>query len=98
MSRIFTKLAVFGLLIGSLLIEVPTDAFAQGCLGPGQQRKAISSGQARPFGSIASRIGGELVGARLCQRGGRLVYIVTILRGNRRVDAIFDAKSGRQLK
>lgn len=98
MSSLFVKFVVGGLFLALLAPILTTPVHAQGCLGPGQQRKAINSGQAVPFGSIASRIGGELAGARLCHQGGRLIYIVTILRGSQRVDAIFDARSGKRLR
>lgn len=72
-------------------------SYAQSCLAPAQQRQAVASGAARPFGAIASKLRGELVNARLCKEDGELVYVVTVLRGSKRVDVRFDARSGQRL-
>lgn len=98
MMRKFTRQALTGFLALLLLAGVSSVVHAQACLGPGEQRKAINNGNAQPFGNIASRIGGELAGARLCKQGRRLIYIVTVLNGNKRIDAVFDAKSGKRLR
>lgn len=69
------------------------------CLGPGETRDAVASGQAVPLaqvtGAIRARGLGEVIGAKLCRAGGRLVYEVTVLAGNgnaRRISV--DAASG----
>lgn len=98
MKSILTRFALLAVVLSVFTVVDGGQSYANSCLEPRQQRKAINTGKARPFGAIAAKMPGELVHARLCRRGGGLVYIVTVLRGNRRIDAIFDAKSGRRLR
>jgi len=97
MKNIIVHCAAFAILVSLFVFESVAPSYAQSCLGPSQQRKAVASGAARPFGAIASKLRGELVNARLCKQGGGLVYVVTVLRGSKRVDVRFDARSGRRL-
>lgn len=98
MKNIIVHCAAFVILASLFIFESTGSTHAQSCLGPSQQRKAVASGEARPFGAIASKLRGELVNARLCKSGGGLIYVVTVLRGSKRVDAVFDARNGRRLK
>ena len=98
MKNIIVHCVAFAILVSLFVFESTRPSPAQSCLGPSQQRKAVTSGAARPFGAIASKLRGELVNARLCKRGGGLIYVVTVLRGNKRVDAVFNARNGRRLR
>jgi len=98
MKNIIVYCAAFVILVSLFAFESVAPSYAQSCLGPSQQRKAVASGAARPFGAIASKLRGELVNARLCDQGGVLVYVVTVLRGSKRVDAVFNARNGKRLK
>lgn len=98
MKKFLTTCVLLGTLATPPYFAGGKSAHALSCLGPAQQRAAVASGAARPFGAIASRLRGELVNARLCKQGNGLIYVVTVLRGNRRVDAIFNARNGRRLK
>ena len=97
MKNIVVYCVAFAVFVTLLVFEGATLSHAQSCLNPAQQRKAVASGAARPFGAIASKLGGELVNARLCKHGGGLIYVVTVLHGSKRVDVRFDARSGRRL-
>ena len=97
MRNIAIQCIVFAMFVALFVFEGSAPSYAQACLAPAQQREAVASGAARPFGAIASKLRGELVNARLCKQGGGLVYVVTVLRGSKRVDVRFDARSGRRL-
>ena len=98
MKNIVIHFVAFAIFVTLFIFEGVQPSYAQSCLGPSQQRKAVASGAARPFGAIASKLRGELVNARLCKRGGGLVYVVTVLHGSKRVDAVFNARNGRRLR
>ena len=97
MKHIFTHCVAFAVLAALFVFESAGPSYAQSCLNPAQQRQAVASGAARPFGAIASKVRGELVNARLCKSGGGLVYVVTVLRGSKRVNVRFNARNGRRL-
>jgi hypothetical protein len=67
------------------VVLAPAPALAQaGCYSDAQVRAAVQSGQARPLsnflGAIQSRYGGQVTGSpRLCQVGGGLAYLVTLI-------------------
>lgn len=98
MKKFFAYCVLLGILATPPYFAGGSQAYALSCLGPAQQRAAVASGDARPFGAIASGLHGELVNARLCKQGGRLIYVVTVLRGNKRVDVVFNARNGRRLR
>src|SRR3954469_23511564 len=69
------------------------------CLSQEQRRAAIASRQAIPLGkameAVKSHLGGEVVWARLCDRGKELVFVLTVLDHDGKVTrAIIDGKSG----
>lgn len=69
------------------------------CLSGAEARSAVSSGQALPLGNVAGGLGGEVVKAQLCRRGGKLVYVVGVLQSSGQVvRKVVDAKSGRVLR
>lgn len=68
------------------------------CLSQSEARTAVSSGEARPLGSIAGAVSGEIVRADLCREGGRLVYVLSVLTGGRVANMVVDARSGRLLR
>lgn len=91
-----------GFLVATAMFLLTADAGAQsgsGCLSQREAIAAVQSGQAVPLSdvrSIAERAGnGEVIKADLCMRGGRLAYVLTLLRSNGRVvTAVVDASSG----
>jgi uncharacterized membrane protein YkoI len=69
------------------------------CLTREQQRITISERRAVPLAAVRralrSRLPGELVGARLCQEGARLIYLLTVLPRDGKVRRVtIDARSG----
>jgi uncharacterized membrane protein YkoI len=69
------------------------------CLSRNEQRAAIAEGRAVPLAtasrSMHNRAPKELVRARLCHEGGRLVYQLTVLPRDGKVRrAIVDASTG----
>ena len=70
------------------------------CLGTEQRRAAIVSHKAIPLAravrAARGRHAGDLVGARLCESGPGLVYVLTLLSRDGKVTrATIDAGSGR---
>jgi uncharacterized membrane protein YkoI len=69
------------------------------CLSRDQQRAAIADGRAVPLASALRtqrrRVPGEVVRARLCQEGERLIYRLTVLARDGKVKrTTVDAASG----
>lgn len=69
------------------------------CLSRNEQRAAIADGRAVSLATarrnLRRRIPGELVRARLCQEGGRLVYQLTVLPRDGKVKHVtIEAKNG----
>jgi hypothetical protein len=84
-----------------LVLMMPVGSFAADpvrCLSAADERAAISSGKAVPFASVIRtlhRAPKEVIGARLCQEGDRLIYMLTLLGRDGKVRrASIDAASG----
>ena len=73
------------------------------CLTPEERNAAIAARKAVPLGRamrlVQARIGGEVVGARLCRQEPKgLVYVLTVLARNGKVtQARIDAADGHWL-
>ncbi len=70
------------------------------CLSVEERRAAITAQKAVPLvraiRAARVRSGGDLVRARLCEGGGRLVYLLTLLARDGKVTRVtIDAGSGR---
>lgn len=79
------------------VLAIPADA-AAACLSPSEARQAIAAGEAVRLGDVARRVGGEILDARLCEAGGRLVYQLAVMTSGGNVERItVDARSGRVL-
>jgi uncharacterized membrane protein YkoI len=71
-----------------------------GCLSQDQRRAAVASHRAIPLARAVRDVrrraaGAEVVGARLCYRGGELVYVLTVLgRDGKVTRASVNAASG----
>jgi hypothetical protein len=68
------------------------------CLSRQEQRARIAAHAAIPLGKAVRAIKGrgDLLRARLCERRGRLLYLVTILGHNGKVQRLaIDARTGR---
>ncbi len=78
----------------------PETALAAGCLSSKEARSAVQNGQAVSLSKMVKRIqkatGGEILPTpQLCNNGGRLVYIVKVLRPDGSVETLtVDAASG----
>lgn len=76
------------------------DAAPGSCLSTAEQRAAVASRQAVPLAQAIRSLHargrrGEMVRAELCRRGGRLVYVLTLLpRSGKVTRAHVDAASG----
>lgn len=99
----FRKLALAALIVlpfagGTGL--VPETALAQGCLSAKEARSAVENGQAVSLSKMVKRIqkatGGEILPTpQLCNNGGRLIYLVKVLRPDGSVETLtVDAASG----
>jgi len=74
----------------------------QQCLSPEERRAAIAEHRAVPLAramrAARRHFHGEVVRARLCQGGDKLVYVLTVLARDGKVTrAIVDAASGHLL-
>lgn len=90
------------LLVLTTLAGVPVagPAAAAECLSGAERRQAVQSGQAMRPGQLRRAVQGEMIDLKLCWRGGRLVYVATVLGAGgavRRltVDAFSGALVGR---
>lgn len=89
---------IAGALAGFLALAVTGETAWAACLNQNQARQAVASGQARPLGAVSRSVGGEIVRADLCERGGRLVYVLSVLSGGKVTKRVVDARSGRALR
>lgn len=69
------------------------------CLNPDQRRAVVANRKAVPLTravrAVKTRLGGEVVRARLCDQGKGLVYLLTVLSRDGKVTlATVDAASG----
>jgi uncharacterized membrane protein YkoI len=100
---VFPRLS-FVLLIGLLICLAAFPAHAadvpgHACLSKAEQRAAVASHKAIPLAkALKARTRGrhgDVVRARLCQDGDRLVYVLTLLgRSGKVITATVDAASG----
>ena len=82
MTRVLFSL-LFALCLWAAAADAPASAQG-GCYSETQARAAIQSGQARPLSNflaaIQGRYGGQVTGSpQLCQSGGGLAYLVTLI-------------------
>ena len=100
-SRTIFSLLLLGLLSGPGLATSGFAAERHGeCLDKAEQRAAVASHRAIPLALAIRSLHergrrAEVVRADLCQRGGRLVYVLTLLpRSGKVTRAVIDAGSG----
>jgi uncharacterized membrane protein YkoI len=72
------------LLVASMFaIPVEGAAAADRCLSRAEQRAEILEHKlmrlSKAMTEVKLRVGGDVVGARLCEQGGKLVYVLTVL-------------------
>jgi uncharacterized membrane protein YkoI len=75
---------LLGLALGCAAAPTPaTAADRKGCLSQDERRAVTASHKAVPLGRamkvVKAKIGGEVVGARLCKQERGLVYMLTVL-------------------
>lgn len=89
-------LAILVVLLAAVPPMSPQPVKAQGqCLSRREARQVIRSGVVVRPGRLTRRLGGKVLRLDLCQGGGGLVWVVTLLRGDGRVvDVVVDAQSG----
>jgi uncharacterized membrane protein YkoI len=93
-------LLIAGFLAGLLVVLMaPAIAGEHGrCLSPDERRAKIASHAVIPLAKAIRAVKvrrAEVVRANLCERGGRLVYLLTVLpRDGRVVRATVDASTG----
>jgi hypothetical protein len=100
MFRRLLPVAVLGLMLSGAGVFASPEALAQGCLSSREARSAVQSGQAVSLSTMVKQIkaatGGEILPTpQLCNAGGRLVYMVKVLRPDGQVETLtVDAASG----
>jgi len=85
------------MLVGLLLLGAVPASAADRCLTGNEQRAKTAAHAVIPLSRAmrAVRAHGEVIRARLCEHGGRLVYMLTMLSGDGKVaEAGVDAGSG----
>ncbi|HEU5018077.1 MAG TPA: hypothetical protein VFT69_08900 [Pseudolabrys sp.] len=102
----FPRIAIFlalGLLAAPVKPAAAADPLHRHCLSKAEQRAAVASHKAISLGRAirsAHKHGrrGETLRARLCRRGGRLAYVLTLLARNGKVLRVtVDAANGAVL-
>ena len=77
--QIVQLLLVAGVVAG----PVAATAAESHCLSRAEQRAKISEHKlvrlSKAMREVKVRVGGDVVGARLCEQGGELVYVLTVL-------------------
>jgi hypothetical protein len=72
---------------------------ADECYSAGQTRQMVQQGQAVPLSGVLGQIKaiGQIVSsdALLCNVGGRLVYLIDVLKGGNVIHVQVDAQSGQ---
>ena len=97
----WSRTLLVGLLLGC--VAPASAAERRHCLTPEERNAAIAARKAVPLGRamrvVRARIGGEVVGARLCRQEPKgLVYVLTVLARNGKVtQARIDAADGHWL-
>lgn len=86
-------------LIAALLAAGPAQA---ACVGGGEARDLVNSGEVRPLGSIVASLRRqgrfEIVSGELCERGGGYIYRLKVLGPRGKVGHVtVDARTGRML-
>jgi uncharacterized membrane protein YkoI len=90
------------LVLAAAASDMAAAADRKACLTPEQRRAAIAAHKAVPLTravrTVKTRIGGEVVNARLCEREKGLVYVLTVLaRDGKVTQAMVDAADGHWL-
>jgi hypothetical protein len=101
-SRLLPAFLLLGLLAVSALSGpvLATEASENACLNKAEQRAAVAAKKAIPLGQAMKslrehRKHSEVVRARLCRQGEKLVYVLTLLgRSGKVVSATVDAANG----
>lgn len=100
MFRKLALAAALALALPGTAVLAPDAAMAQGCLSSKEARSAVENGRAVSLSKMVKQIqkatGGEILPTpQLCNSGGRLVYLVKVLRPNGSVETLtVDAASG----
>jgi uncharacterized membrane protein YkoI len=83
-------------LVAAMMMTAPADA---ACLSQGEARRAVASGEALRLSEVRGVVDGDIVKAELCERRGRLVYRLTVIRGGGAVaTVVVDAATGEVLR
>ncbi|MDI1344898.1 MAG: hypothetical protein PSV22_12465 [Pseudolabrys sp.] len=88
---------------GFMAVEQPAGAARHACLNRTEQRAAVASHKAVPLAAAIKSLRerghrAEVVRAELCNRGERLVYVLTLLARNGKVTrATVDAANGEPI-
>jgi uncharacterized membrane protein YkoI len=95
---VFPRLSIL-ILIGLMASSAHAAEGLASCLSKSEQRAAVASHEAVPLAKALkarTRVRhGELVRARLCREGDKLVYVLTLLgRSGKVVTATVDAATG----
>ena len=101
-SRLLPAVLVLGLAVPDFFtgLALAADPPHNACLSKAEQRAAVAEHRAIPLAQAIKSLHthgrrAELVRARLCRHGGRLVYVLTLLaRSGKVTSATVDAANG----
>lgn len=92
MMRPMLKKTAFVLVAAAALFRADSALARNDCYAWGQARPIISGEGLMPLrdasASVTNRYGGKLIGAKLCERKGRFVYDITVLRDGGQVTSV----------
>ena len=94
---ILVRSPLVGLVLGAGAAAVTAAHAADRCLSPNEQKAKTAAHAVVPLSRAMRSVKqhGEIIHALLCERGGRLVYVLTVLGRNGKVgQASVDAANG----
>ena len=94
---ILVRSLLTGLVLGASAVAATAAHAADRCLSPNEQKAKTAAHAVVPLSRAMQSVKqhGEIIHALLCERGGRLVYVLTVLGRNGKVgQASVDAANG----
>ncbi len=65
--------------LAGVALTVPAMSAQAKCLNKKETRKVVQNGDALPFSAVRGKVRGEIVKARLCKKGKKYYYDITVL-------------------
>jgi uncharacterized membrane protein YkoI len=86
-------------ILAAVILAGAAEPSSAACLSQREARRAVASGEALRLSEITGSVEGDIVNAELCDRRGRLVYQLAVIRGGGKVaTVVVDAATGEVLR